>query len=94
MAHEEKQNAPARWHSLSLEGREKLSITGVDDVSGFDEGLVVLRTGQGELSIRGRELHIERIDLDSGMLELHGHVQDLSYDEPAEGRTLWSRLFG
>lgn len=94
MAHEEKQSAPARWHSLSLEGREKLSITGVDDVSGFDEGLVVLRTGQGELSIRGSELHVERIDLDSGMLELHGHVSELSYDEPAEGRSLWSRLFG
>ena len=94
MPHEETQRAPARWHSLGLEGREKLSITGVDDVSGFDEGLVVLRTGQGELTVRGRELHIEHIDLDSGMLELHGHVQELSYDEPTEGRTLWSRLFG
>ncbi len=94
MTHEETQRAPARWHSLSLEGREKLNITGVDDVSGFDEGLVVLRTGQGELTVRGRELHIERIDLDSGMLELHGHVQELSYDEPTEGRSLWNRLFG
>ena len=94
MPHEETQRAPARWHSLNLEGREKLSITGVDDVSGFDEELVVLRTGQGELTVRGRQLHIERIDLDSGMLELHGHVQELSYDEPTEGRSLWSRLFG
>ena len=58
MPHEETQRAPARWHSLSLEGREKLSITGVDDVSGFDEELVVLRTGQGELTVRGRQLHI------------------------------------
>ena len=94
MPHEEKPQAPARWHSLSLEGREKLSITGVDDVTGFDEGLVVLKTGQGELSVRGQELHIERIDLDSGVLELHGRVQELSYDEPVEGRGLWARLFG
>ena len=55
---------------------------------------MVLRTGQGELTVRGSELHIERIDLDSGTLELHGHVQELSYDEPTEGRSLWSRLFG
>ena len=94
MPHEEKPQAPARWHSLSLEGRERLSITGVEDVSGFDEGLMLLRTGQGELTVRGSELHIERIDLDSGTLELHGHVQELSYDEPTEGRSLWSRLFG
>ena len=46
MAHEETPRAPARWHSLNLEGREKLSITGVDDVSGFDEGLVVLMTSR------------------------------------------------
>ena len=38
MPHEEKPQAPARWHSLSLEGREKLGITGVEDVSGFDDG--------------------------------------------------------
>ena len=94
MPHEESQRAPARWHSLSLEGRDKLSITGVDDVSGFDEGLVVLSTAQGELSIRGQELHIERIDLDSGILELHGRVQELSYDEPARSDSLWTRLFG
>lgn len=94
MPYEEIQRTPPRLHSLHMEGREKLSVTGVEDVSGFDEGLIVLRTGQGELSIRGSELHIDRIDLDQGQLEVRGHVQELSYDEPAAGGSLWQRLFG
>ena len=85
---------PARFHSLNIEGREKLSVTGVDDVSGFDESLIVLTTAQGDLIVRGQQLHIERIDLEAGMLEVRGHIQELSYDEPARSSSLWSRLFG
>ncbi len=93
MPKEERSGVPARLHGLRLEGREKLSVIGVTDVSGFDENTVLLQTELGELCIRGEELHVERIDLESGALELHGHVQELSYDEPARGGLL-SRLFG
>ena len=92
--YDEVKNMPALAHRLSLEGRGVLNIDGVEDVSGFDESLVVLRTSQGELSIRGQQLHIERIDLEAGVLQLKGHVQELSYDEPSEANGLWHRLFG
>lgn len=94
MAYEETPRLPAKHHSLQLEGREKLSLTGVEDVSGFDETLIVLTTGQGELNIRGQSLHIERIDLDSGALEVRGHIQELCYEEPARTGGLFARLFG
>jgi len=94
MPYEESRNVPAKHHSLNLEGRAKLSISGVEDVSGFDETLVVLTTAQGDLNVRGSQLHIERIDLDAGQLELQGHIQELSYDEPSQSGSLWSRLFG
>ena len=94
MAYEQIQKTAQRAHSLSMENREKLSLGGVEDVSGFDENLIVLTTSQGQLSIRGEGLHIDRIDLDAGQLEVRGHVQELSYDEPARTGSLWSRLFG
>ena len=93
MPKEELIKTPPGPQGLRLEGRERLSVTGVLDVSGFDEGTVLLQTGLGELCIRGEELHIERIDLDAGVLELRGRVQELSYDEPARGGLL-SRVFG
>lgn len=92
--YEEVKNKPVRQHNLSLEGRAKLNIEGVQDVSGFDENLVILTTAQGDLNIRGQELHIEKIDLDAGRLELKGHIQELSYDEPAKNSGIWHRLFG
>ena len=94
MAYEENARVPAKLHSLQLEGREKLSLSGVEDVTGFDESLIVLSTAQGELSIRGENLHIERIDLQLGSLEVRGHIQDLSYEEPSRSGGLWARLFG
>lgn len=86
--------ALARTHTLQMENREKLRLTGVNDVSGFDDATVVLMTDMGELSIRGEELHIDRIDLEAGVLELRGRISELSYEERAAGGTLWSRLFG
>lgn len=86
--------AAAAEHSLSLEGRSKLSITGVQDVNGFDENTVILTTNRGELCIQGESLHIDRIDPDTGQVLINGLVQELKYEETAPGRSLWSRLFG
>ena len=94
MAYEQAQRPLVKSHCLNMENREKLSLSGVEDVSGFDESLVVLRTSLGQLTIRGEALHIGRIDLDTGSLELSGKVQELSYAETGPGPSLWSRLFG
>ena len=94
MAYEQAQKQAAAEHILSLQNREKLSLTGVTDVSGFDESTIVLATALGPLSIRGEALHIDRIDLAAGQLEVRGRVSDLSYEEPAPEGGFWSRLFG
>ena len=88
MSYEQSRSEVQRSHTLSMENRDKLSLTGVEDVSGFDESLVVLTTSMGELTVRGEGLHIERIDLDSGQLEVRGKVQELSYDERTEGHAV------
>lgn len=94
MTTDKSSGAIARTHCLQMENRERLKLTGVSDVTGFDEGLIVLSTDMGELSIRGEELHIDRIDLESGILELRGRICELSYEENSARGGLWSRLFG
>lgn len=93
LSYDEKKSA-AMSHSLSLIGRSKLSIDGVVDVSGFDENTVLLNTSQGLLTVRGEGLHVDRIDLELGQLEVQGQVSQLSYDELAPNHSIWSRLFG
>ena len=95
MAIEEKKNAAlARPHVLQMDNREKLRISGVSDVSGFDESSVVLATDMGELEILGEGLHIDRIDLEAGVLELRGRINELCYEERTAQGSLWTRLFG
>lgn len=81
-------------HRLALDERRHLEITGVSDVDRFDETAVVLSTAQGELTVRGRGLHVQQMDLDAGRLVLDGTVEALLYadDVPRSGGG-WRRLF-
>lgn len=68
-------------HRLSLEGRNKLSVSGVTDAESFDETAAVLETSRGTLIVRGRELHVEQLDLEAGEVRLSGEVDSLTYEE-------------
>lgn len=94
MAYEEKARAGQKPHSVIMEERARMSITGVEDVERFDEDEVILLTSRGSLVVRGSSLHIGRLSLETGALTLDGSVTELSYEESAPGGSLWSRLFG
>ena len=81
-------------HTVLMEGRNMLVITGVTDIDSFDEESVAVFTEVGELVARGRGLHINKIDVDSGELSLDGEIDSLEYTDnlPSKG-SIWSRLF-
>ena len=53
----EEKNIIKKKHSIILEDGNQLSLSGVSDVSGFDEQIVVLETELGELTVKGSSLH-------------------------------------
>ena len=63
-------NTPPTVHRVELDGRERLTILGVEDVERFDETGIVLSTSAGVLTVTGEDLHIGKLSLDGG--ELHG----------------------
>ena len=82
-------------HTVILEGREKLSISGVVDVQSFDEDQVLLETVRGMLVVRGQGLHVERLQLEAGELIVEGEVGCLEYDDSVQPRGgFFSRRFG
>ena len=78
-------------HRLTLQQREKLTLTGVSEVVSFDEAAVVLHTELGTLTVRGKELQLQTLSLEGGQVEIQGRISELSYEEPREGGWL-SRL--
>ena len=93
MAYDEKKQVSQRAHNVIMEGRKRLSVSGVEEVESFDEAEIVMFTSGGELVVRGAGLHIDRLDLENGDLSVSGTISDLSYEEAAQTTSLWSRLF-
>ena len=79
-------NATPNQSSLALSGRTALSISGVTEVSGFDEALITLKTTDGELSVEGEQLHITLLSLEEGRVDVQGRINALIYSDAQSGR--------
>ena len=75
-----------RKHTLHLDGREKIKITGVENVDSFEESCVVLQTADGILTVDGEDLHITRLEVEQGELEMEGLVYGFYYTAETGGR--------
>ena len=71
-------------HALSLEGRNRLMITEVLDVGSFNEQEILVNLSFGGLSVKGQNLHIQKLDPDSASIVITGQVQTLAYSEKKE----------
>ncbi len=92
MGEEKKAAAP---HNIILEGRKRISISGVTEMESCDEQMVVLYCQNAELAIRGEGLHINRIDVDTGELSLEGErIDGISYADNLSSRSgILGKLF-
>ena len=81
--------------NIILENRKSLSISGITDVDSFDEKTIVLYTQLGELTIQGRELHIDSMSVETGDMSITGDIWALVYgDKDKNGPlTALGRLF-
>jgi sporulation protein YabP len=84
-------------HSVSIDRRNSVSITGVLDVISFDEETIIAETEMGVLILRGVNLHVNRLSLDSGELVVDGEISSVTYEESGgfgKGRqNILSKLF-
>ncbi len=67
--------------NLILENREKLSISGVLDVLSFDDQVVIVETELGLLTIKGENLRINKLSIDTSEVIVEGEIYNLAYSE-------------
>ena len=65
--------------NLVLENREKLSISGVLDVLSFDDQVVIVETELGLLNVKGDNLRINKLSIDTSEVVVEGEICNLSY---------------
>lgn len=78
-------NGGARTHKVVLTNRKACTISGVSDVLSFDIHEILLETEQGMLMIKGDELHVSRLTLDKGEVDVDGRVDSLTYSDTPSG---------
>lgn len=97
MAIEDKRVSKPKIQNLILENREKLSISGVIDVESFNDECVIVETELGVLIVRGENIHISKLNLDSAELNVEGDIISCEYTDiggsKSKGFGLLGRMF-
>lgn len=82
--------------NLVLENRKKLSISGVNDVLSFDDQVVMVDTELGLLTVKGENIRINKLSLDTAEVIVEGEISSLSYSQNKQEKssgTLLSKIF-
>ena len=91
----DEKNMKNRIHSLKMSSRERLFADGVEDVESFSEEKIIACTIDGQMTIKGAELKINRLSVEDGELEIQGIIDSIEYQDPHQGsgQGFWSKIF-
>ena len=79
-------------HDVTMHDRGRASVTGVKEVVSFDSNEILLETTRGALAFRGEGLHVKRLTVEKGEVDLEGQISELKYSD-SHGKDSGS-LFG
>lgn len=84
-------------HKVLLDNRKMGNFSGVVDVLSFDVAEILLETEQGMLLIKGNDLHVNRLSLEKGEVDIEGRIDSLAYSEVKDygkqAESFFGRLF-
>lgn len=81
-------------HKAIIVNRKMGSFTGVLDVISFDVSQVLLETDMGMLMIKGKDLHVNNLNLEKGEIEVEGLICTLDYSDVPKPKERAENLLG
>lgn len=87
MQQQDKQPKPRAPHNIIMENRKKITMTGVLDIDSFNEQGVIALTEMGVLIIKGIDLHINKLNIESGDVSIEGEISSLTYTDLNDKKT-------
>ena len=82
--------------NIILENRNKLNISGVHDVLSFDDQVVIIETDLGLLTVKGENLKINKLSIDTEEVIIEGEINNLGYSDHTKKEQeggLFSKIF-
>lgn len=90
-------NGSTRTHKVMMTNRKSCAINGVNEVLSFDIHEILLETEQGMLMIKGDDLHVSRLTLEKGEVDIDGKIDSFTYSDVSgsahKNESLLTRLF-
>ena len=85
-------------HSITINERKNIIITGVKKIDSFDENEFFMETSMGKLTLKGEELEIIKLDTYQGNVSIKGLIKGFSYMDDnskklKENNSVFNRLF-
>lgn len=80
-------------HSIIIENRKEISLSGVSDCLEFDEETINLNTKLGKLTIKGSGLHIQSFDTETGEMTAQGRIHAVVYTSSDNNKSILGKLF-
>lgn len=85
------------FQNIVLENREKLNITGILDVFSFDDQIIIVETELGLLTIKGNDLKINKLSIDTSDFIVDGKINSLTYSDSEtnikKNKSILSKIF-
>ncbi len=82
-----------KTHNLSLKMRKHLKVTGIKEVISYNENRVLLQSIQGLLDIKGKNLNIQKLNLENKIITIKGFIKSLEYTNKKPETNLLKRIF-
>lgn len=94
---EELKKATNTFQNIVLENREKMNVTGIIDVLSFDDQIIIIETELGLLTIKGEDLKINKLSIDTSDFIVEGRINSLTYSNTDSGmpksKNILSKIF-
>ena len=84
-------------YTVHMEDRKKVEFTGITDVISFEPVKVMLESDYGVIVIKGDALHVNKLSVEKGELDVDGRIDSIVYSQNStagkKGEPLINRLF-
>ena len=80
-------------NKLTLTNRKNLCVTGIEKVVGISDSELLVEVDGVALSVQGSNMEVKKLDVESGILEVDGMINNIKYFDKKQKLSFIKRIF-